>query len=571
MKGTFFMSIFEGMNQGNLIEVKNLTIAFDGKEVLQQLNVEVQYGEILGIVGESGSGKSLTSLAIMGLLPNNAQVSGEILFRNGNQVINLLNHKEKGIQGKEIGMIFQEPMTSLNPSMTCGKQILESVNLHHKLPKQEAQQQVLALLNQVKLPNPERIYHAYPHELSGGQKQRILIAIAIASKPKLLIADEPTTALDVTVQRSILELLKDLNKELGMSIIFISHDLGVIAEIAHNVLVMYQGNIVEKGNVDEIFLNPQESYTKGLLSSRPRMEYRLKRLPSIKDFTENQEIPFAKESITERENRLQVLYSKPPILQVNNLNKYFYSRQGAFKKPHAIKAVNNINFSLYEGETLGLVGESGSGKTTLSRTLLLLEKPDMGEIIYHDRDLAILSKSEVREVRKDIQIIFQDPYASLNPRYTIRQILIEPMQIHHIGDNNKHRNRMVKDLLDKVNLPISAMDKYPHEFSGGQRQRIGIARAIALNPRIIICDESVSALDVSVQATVLNLLNDLKSELKLTYLFISHDLSVVKHMSDRLIILQHGSIVETGDTDAIYHNPSTDYTKNLIEAIPKIK
>lgn len=571
MKGTFFMPIFEPMKRDDLLTVQDLSISFKNQQVLHQLNFDVKKGEIIGIVGESGSGKSLTSLAIMNLLPNTAETKGKIIYRHNDSEINLLKHTQKGIQGKEIGMIFQEPMTSLNPSLTCGKQVLESINLYQDLSPKEAKQKAILLLNQVKLSDPERIYASYPHQLSGGQKQRILIAIAIASKPKLLIADEPTTALDVTVQKSIIELLKDLNHELGMSILFISHDLGVIAEIAESVLVMYQGRIVESGFVEQIFRHPKVAYTKGLLASRPKMEYRLKQLPTVEDFAQNSDVRLEIESKAEREDRLKLIYSKAPMLTIKHLNKYFYSKASWLKKPNIVKAVDDISFDLFQGETLGLVGESGSGKTTLSRTLLLLEKPDKGEILYQDTDLSKLSNHEIRKVRKDIQIIFQDPYASLNPRYTIRQILTEPMLIHHIGRGSNDRNQKAKELLNQVNLPSSALDKYPHEFSGGQRQRIGIARAIALNPKIIICDESVSALDVSVQATVLNLLNELKAELNLTYLFISHDLSVVKHMSDRLIILHNGEIVESGDTDEIYLNPSTAYTKNLIDAIPLVR
>ncbi|MXV37617.1 dipeptide ABC transporter ATP-binding protein [Flavobacteriaceae bacterium Ap0902] len=559
------------MNQDNLIEIKNLSISFKGVKVLHNLDFSVKRGEILGVVGESGSGKSLTSLAIMGLLPSTAKTQGEIFYKHEDKIVDLLTYKNNDIKGKAIGMIFQEPMTSLNPSTTCGKQILESIHLHQSLSATEAKKKVISLLKQVKLPDPERIYNAYPHELSGGQKQRILIAIAISSSPQLLIADEPTTALDVTVQKSILELLKDLNKEMGMSIIFISHDLGVIAEISNRVLVMYKGDIVEKGTSSQIFHDPKQPYTQGLLACRPNMKYRAKKLLTISDYTQHKNTQVEIETADERNKRLSLIYDKKPILIVNNLNKYFHIHKGFWEKKKTVKAVNHINFALYEGETLGLVGESGSGKTTLSRTLLLLEKPDAGEILYHNTDLASLSNHQIREIRKDIQIIFQDPYASLNPRYTTRQILLEPMKIHGIGKNKAERNQMVKDLLDQVNLPQTAMDKYPHEFSGGQRQRIGIARAIALNPKIIICDESVSALDVSVQATILNLLNDLKKELKLTYLFISHDLSVVKYMSDRLIILQNGEIMETGDTDSIYLNPSTNYTKDLIDAIPTIQ
>lgn len=552
----------------NLVSVKNLKIAFSGNEVLHGIGFDVQKGEILGIVGESGSGKSLTSLAIMGLLPKNAQKEGSIQFMN-KEILN--NDATNTLRGNEISMIFQEPMTSLNPSMICGNQVLENILLHKKISKNQAKEKVLSLFEKVKLPQPERIFNAYPHELSGGQKQRVMIAMAIASEPKLLIADEPTTALDVTVQKSILELLKELQQDLGMSIIFISHDLGVIASLCDRVIVMYKGRIVEQSNVQTIFYHPKENYTKGLISCRPQLEQRLRILPTVEDFMHHENYVFQTETAHERKERLNNIYVEPPILEIHHLHKYFDVRSGIFSKnKNYVKAVDNVSFELYKGETLGLVGESGSGKTTLSRTLLLLEKPTHGEIIYHGEDLAKMSSREIRKIRKDIQIIFQDPYSSLNPRHSVQQILTEPMQIHGIGKSGKARKEIAADLLLKVDLNPDDLRKYSHEFSGGQRQRIGIARALALKPKIIICDESVSALDVSVQAQVLNLLNSLKSEFGLTYLFISHDLSVVKHMSDRLIVLRHGEMQEYGDSDEIYAHPKTTYTQDLIGAIPKV-
>ncbi|MDO5656213.1 MAG: ABC transporter ATP-binding protein [Flavobacteriaceae bacterium] len=554
-----------------VIQINQLNIAFDKVEVIKNVSLQINQGEILGIVGESGSGKSLTSLAIMGLLPENAQVSGSILFNNGAENIEILHTRNSAkLRGNQISMIFQEPMTSLNPSMRCGQQVMESILLHQKTTKQSARQKVLELFEQVKLPNPERIFSAYPHELSGGQKQRVMISMAIASRPKLLIADEPTTALDVTVQKSILELLKELKNSLGMSIIFISHDLGVIAELCDRVAVMYRGEIVEHGDIQHIFYSAQEAYTKGLIACRPEIEGRLKKLPVVSDFTENKEISYEKETEIERQARFDKIYSQKPILEIKNLNKYFTIHSGYFKSKNEIKAVQDVSFELYKGETLGLVGESGSGKTTLSRTLLLLEKPTQGEIIYEGKDLVMANKKEIRQIRKDIQIIFQDPYSSLNPRQNIQQIITEPLMIHGIGAGKKDRLDIAANLLEKVNMSSDALNKYPHEFSGGQRQRIGIARALALRPKIIICDESVSALDVSVQAQVLNLLNDLKEEFGLTYLFISHDLSVVKYMSDRLIVLRHGEVQEYGNADEIYANPSTNYTRELIAAIPKL-
>ena len=560
------------MKTEHLLEIKNLSIAFADSKVLDNISFEVKKGEILGIVGESGSGKSLTSLAIMGLLPKNARTTGSLQFDLTEKSIELLeNSHSEMIRGNEIGMIFQEPMTSLNPSMRCGQQVLENIQQHNKIEKKSAKSEVLALFEKVKLPEVERIYKAYPHELSGGQKQRVMIAMAIASKPKLLIADEPTTALDVTVQRSILELLKELQHDLGMSIILISHDLGVIAEICERVIVMYRGKIVEQGRVEQIFHHPTENYTKGLIACRPRLDGRLKTLPTIGDFISETKLDLTSENPDERKARFEKIYDQEPILIIKNLHKYFKVNAGFFsKEQQQVKAVQGVSFELYEGETLGLVGESGSGKTTLNRTLLMLEKPTLGDIFYKGRNLAALSSKGLRKIRKDIQIIFQDPYSSLNPRHNIEQIITEPMLIHGIEKNNKDRRKVARDLLEKVGLSAEDLLKYPHEFSGGQRQRIGIARALALQPKIIICDESVSALDVSVQAQVLNLLNQLKEEYNLTYIFISHDLSVVRYMSDRLIVLRHGEIQEYGDADEIYRQPKTKYTSDLIAAIPKL-
>lgn len=559
------------MNTEHLLEIQDFSLSFDNKLVIDKINFELKKGEILGIVGESGSGKSLTSLAIMGLLPKNAQTRGKILFRLDDRIIDLAQESNESIRGNEIGMIFQEPMTSLNPSMRCGQQVIENILQHKKQDLKLAKSKVLSLFEKVKLPDVERIYKAYPHELSGGQKQRVMIAMALASEPKLLIADEPTTALDVTVQRSILELLKELQQDSDMSIIFISHDLGVIAEICDRVVVMYRGKIVEQGLVQQIFNHPEQSYTQGLIACRPRLDGRLKKLPIISDFTSGVEIDNSLETEEERKNRFEKIYSSEPILKIKNLFKYFETSGGFFSQhKQQIKAVKDVSFELYEGETLGLVGESGSGKTTLSRTLLLLEKPTEGNIFYQEKDLTELSKSQIRSIRKDIQIIFQDPYSSLNPRQSILQIITEPMLIHNIGKNAKHRKQIAGELLEKVGLSKESLNKYPHEFSGGQRQRIGVARALALQPKIIICDESVSALDVSVQAQVLNLLNQLKEEFNLTYIFISHDLSVVKYMSDRLIVLRYGEIQEYGDADEIYKKPKTQYTTDLIAAIPKL-
>ncbi|WP_291122503.1 MULTISPECIES: ABC transporter ATP-binding protein [Empedobacter] len=559
-----------------IIEVKNLSISFGDKQVLNNINFKVEQGDTLGIVGESGSGKSLTSLAIMGLLSPNATIhpESEILFRQDDKMIDLLKLSPKEleeIRGNEIGMIFQEPMTSLNPSLRCGEQVEEAIRLHQNLSKEEAKKKVLHLFEQVKLPNPERIYKAYPHELSGGQKQRVMIAMAISCEPKLLIADEPTTALDVTVQKATLDLLKELQEKNNMSMLFISHDLGVIANVCEEVLVMFRGDVVEQGNVETIFNHPKENYTKGLIACRPRLDERAKRLPTVNVFLENPNFETEIYTEEERETFHEKIYANPPILEVKNLKKYFYPSTlfGNATIPN-VKAVDDISFKVYPGETMGLVGESGSGKTTLSRTVLLLEKPTAGEIYYNGIDITKLKKEEIRKLRREIQIIFQDPYSSLNPRQTVAQIITEPMQVHKIGQNKSERLQTASSLLQKVGLSDQDLNKYPHEFSGGQRQRIGIARALALNPKFIICDESVSALDVSVQAQVLNLLNDLKTEFGFTYIFISHDLAVVKYMSDQLLVMQHGEMKELDDADKVYAHPTTNYTKELIEAIPKL-
>lgn len=560
----------------NILDIQNLSLRFGENQILNKVSFSIPKGKIIGVVGESGSGKSITSLAVMGLLPKSAEIpsESEIVFHSESKPIDLLKlspEQKRKYRGKEIGMIFQEPMTSLNPSIRCGEQVEEAIRLHLKTEKTAAKKRVIELFEKVLLPNPERIYKAYPHELSGGQRQRVMIAMAISCNPKILIADEPTTALDVTVQRTILDLIKHLQKEIGLSCIFISHDLGVIAEVCDEVVVMYQGEIVEKGSVQEIFENPKENYTKGLIACRPRLDIRQKDLPTIADYLKNEKYQSEIYTSEERQAFHKKIYSQKPILEVRNLSKFFYSKPSLLGKEEvSVKAVDDVSFKVYPGETMGLVGESGSGKTTLSRTVLLLEKPTEGEIFYHGKDIVKLSKKEIRKLRKEIQIIFQDPYSSLNPRMNISEILTSPMKVHSIGKNQKERMERAGDLLEKVGLSRLDLKKYPHEFSGGQRQRIGIARALALHPKFIICDESVSALDVSVQAQVLNLLNDLKEEFGLTYIFISHDLAVVKYMSDQLLVMQHGQQKELGDADEIYQNPTTQYTKDLIEAIPKL-
>ncbi|MCB0447047.1 MAG: ABC transporter ATP-binding protein [Gelidibacter sp.] len=561
------------MPNKNVLSVNELSISFQSegieKEIIHHISYYLNQNEILGIVGESGSGKSVSTLAILGLLPKRISkiTSGSICF-DDNDLVNLDSKAFQKIRGNDISMIFQEPMSSLNPSMRCGEQVEEILLQHTNLSKKEAKAETLSLFEKVKLPLPERVYKAYPHEISGGQKQRVMIAMAIACKPRILIADEPTTALDVTVQKDIILLLKQLQAEEGMSIIFISHDLALVSEIADRVLVMYKGDIVEQGIVSDIFHRPQHTYTKALLSSKPSLDVRLKRLPTIKDYMEGT----PKTDIVTSEQRQtshQLLYGRAPLLEVINLEKEYISKSGWFSKPESFKAVDDVSFKLYEGETLGLVGESGCGKSTLGNAILQLNKATAGQILYHGVDITLLNNQAIRKLRKEIQIIFQDPYASLNPRIPVGKAIMEPMKVHHIGNSDAERKDMVLDLLQKVGLDDTFFNRYPHEFSGGQRQRIGIARAIALRPKLIICDESVSALDISVQAQVLNLLNDLKENFGFTYIFISHDLAVVKYMSDQLVVMNQGKIEEMADADAIYNNPERDYTKKLIHAIPK--
>ena len=579
-----------------LIEFNGLVTEFhtDGSTVraVDNISFTLNKGETIGVVGESGSGKSVTSLSAMRLVPSppGKISSGEIIFhKNESTSVNLLSLSEESMRsyrGNDLAMIFQEPMTSLNPVFTCGNQVVEAIMLHQKLNSKEAKDLAIDLFKKVELPDPERIFNTYPHQISGGQKQRVMIAMAMSCKPSVLIADEPTTALDVTVQKTILELMQDLQKEYEMGIIFITHDLGVIAELADKVVVMYKGKIVEQGNVWDIFTKPKHPYTKGLLACRPPLNKRYKFLPTVSDFMQvdssgnviDNKISvkdFTKKIIVsdkERKERLVNLYKQEPILKVQNLKTYFPIKKGFFGGISGyVKAVDNISFDVYPKETLGLVGESGCGKTTTGRTILRLEEPMSGKMIYKGIDIASMSASELRDFRKEVQIIFQDPYSSLNPRMTIGNAIMEPMQVHGIYESDKDRKNKVQEILEKVSLDPTHFYRYPHEFSGGQRQRIGIARALALNPKFIICDESVSALDVSVQAQVLNLLNDLKKEFGLTYIFISHDLSVVKYMSDRMVVMQGGKIEEMGDADQIYNSPQTTYTKKLIDAVPEGK
>ena len=551
-----------------MLEVKNLEISFkNSPPVVQGISFVVQKNKTLGIVGESGSGKSISTLAVLGLLPKTATIKGELLFNQ----YNLLEFSERNFQkirGNKIAMIFQEPMSSLNPTLTCGAQVAEILQQHKQLSIYEIKEEVISLFVKVKLPRPEAIYNSYPHQISGGQKQRVMIAMAIACKPQLLIADEPTTALDVTVQKEIILLLKELQQEFEMGIIFISHDLALVSEIADDVVVMHKGKLVESGTAKSVFLNPKENYTKALINSKPNTKKRLKILPTVTDFINNT-VDLTVYSKEERAAFHQKIYSQAPLLEINNLYKNYIGNASLWSKPPVVKAVNDVSFKIYEGETLGLVGESGCGKTTLSRTILGLEKASSGNILYKGIDLTKLSKAGFKKLRKEIQIIFQDPFSSLNPRITVGNAILEPMRVHGILNSNKNRKEYVCNLLERVGLEASHFNRYPHEFSGGQRQRIGIARAIALQPKLIICDESVSALDVSVQAQVLNLLNELKTEFNFTYIFISHDLSVVKYMADQLVVMNKGKVEEIADADEIYQHPKSKYTQTLIEAIPK--
>lgn len=557
----------------NLIDVNNINISFFKdkieKQIIKNISFSINKNEIVAVVGESGSGKSISSLALMGLLPKHVSkiTSGTIEFQEKN-IVDLSEKEFQTIRGKEIAMIFQEPMSSLNPSMRCGKQVEEILKQHFKLSNSEIKAEVLTLFNKVKLPSPERIYKAYPHEISGGQKQRVMIAMAIACKPKLLIADEPTTALDVTVQKEILELLKDIQTETKMSILFISHDLSLVSELADRVLVMYKGEIVEQGSTQNIFNTPKNNYTKALIAARPSTDFRLKQLPTISDFMADT-VNNAIISDTDRIKNHKILYAQAPLLEVIDVEKTYLSKTGWFSKDQAFNAVDGVSFKVFPGETLGLVGESGCGKSTLGNAILQLDKATSGKILYKGKDIVHLNRSEMRTLRKDIQIIFQDPFASLNPRLTVGNAILEPMKVHHIESSDLARKEKVIDILKKVGLDATAFDRYPHEFSGGQRQRVGIARTIALEPQLIVCDESVSALDISVQAQVLNLLNDLKSQFGFTYIFISHDLAVVKYMADQLLVMNKGKIEEIGDADIIYASPKREYTKKLIHAIPK--
>ena len=565
-----------------LLQVENLSIDFISEKKITQavknISFSVNRGEVTAIVGESGSGKTVTSLSILKLLPSPPAkyTSGKILFsEDGENDVDLLtkNQRElKNICGNKIAMVFQEPMSSLNPVFTCGYQVTEAILTHKKVSVQQARQQTIEWFSKVKLPEPEKIFHRYPHQLSGGQKQRVMIAMAMCCHPSLLICDEPTTALDVTVQKTILQLIRELQKEQNIGVIFITHDFGVVAEVADKVLAMYHGEIVEQNSIKEIFHHPRHPYTKALLACRPSNHEKGERLPVVSDFLNVKEQ--SRKNEVQEPGAKQIVSIHGPksgvLMQVKNLSVWFPSKKNFFGKPlEFTKAVDDLSFDVYEGETLGLVGESGCGKTTLGRTLLRLIEPVSGKIIYKNDDLAQKKGDQLKSLRKEIQIVFQDPYSSLNPRITIGLAISEPLKVHRIFQKARERKEKAIELLKKVDLEPEYFNRYPHEFSGGQRQRIVIARALSLGPTFVICDEPVSALDVSVQAQVLNLLNDLKREFNLTIIFISHDLSVVRYISDRIMVMNKGKIEETGNADDIYHHPQKEYTKRLIESIPK--
>jgi len=580
------------MGKKPILEIKNLVTEFHTEdEVIQAVNnisFTLHKGETIGIVGESGSGKSVTSLSAMGLIqsPPGKIANGSIILHSNNQAVDLTtlpDNEMRKFRGNEIAMIFQEPMTSLNPVYTCGNQVVEAIKLHQK-GLVNAKEKAIQLFKEVKLSRPEDIFNSYPHEISGGQKQRVMIAMAISCEPSILIADEPTTALDVTVQKDILELLNEMQLKKSMGILFITHDLGVIAELADKVLVMNRGRIVEAGIVLDVFSNPQHPYTRGLLACRPPLKRRLKYLPTTNTFMTQKadgnieelsddvpsvlkKLELSGKQIAERVNRV---LSQPPILKVRDVKTHFPIKNSFFGKPREwVKAVDGVSFDVRKGETLGLVGESGCGKTTLGRTLLRLIEPTSGTIEFDGAEITDLGQRELRHMRKNMQIIFQDPYSSLNPRLTVGAAIMEPMKVHNIFDNDSERKDYVVELLKKVSMKEAHFYRYPHEFSGGQRQRISIARALAVKPKFIICDESVSSLDVSVQAEVLNLLNELRDNFDLTYIFISHDLSVVRHMSDRMVVMNRGKIEEIGVADEIYNYPEKEYTQKLISSIPK--
>jgi len=551
-----------------LLSIKNLSVSLQGKSILKQINLSLHSNEIVALVGESGSGKSVTAQMIMGLLPASLQLEaqGELLF-DQQQLLQFNASDWENLRGKQISLVFQEPQSSLNPSMRCGRQVEEMGQQHFSPPlsKAELKAKVISAFEQVQLPSPERIYKAYPHELSGGQKQRVMIAMALLCQPKLLIADEPTTALDVLVQKEIMQLIKQLQKETKMSILFISHDLALVASIADRIAVMQAGKIVEQGETEKLFSAPKHPYTKGLLNARPPSDKRLKELPTLSHFIDGNFTLHA-ENVKERNERLDKLYKQPPLLQAEGIQKIYSNQKSFWQKKKATTALENISFSLYPGETLGLVGASGCGKSTLSKALVFLDPPTAGGVLWKGQAIDANSSSQINQLRKDIQFVFQDPYAALHPLKTIGRALEEVLKVHTPFDPSQRKTELV-NLMEQVGLDEDFLARYPHQLSGGQRQRVVIARALAAQPKVLICDESVAALDISVQAQVLNLLNELKEKLQLSYLFISHDLGVVKHMADRIIVMHQGQIVEENEADALYHHPQTPFTKALLAAV----
>lgn len=562
--------------QDILLSVNDLSISLnkDNRKIVHHISFQIEKGACVGLVGESGSGKSLTSLAIMGLLPKGVAISTGLIQLQDSGVNSLLsNYSEeefRRVRGLKVAMIFQEPMTSLNPFMQCGEQVEESMLLHHIGDKKLRKERTIALFREVQLPKPEEIYSRYPHQLSGGQRQRVMIALALSCNPLLLIADEPTTALDVSVQKEIIDLLHNIQESRGLSILFISHDLALVQSIAKQVIVLYKGCAVEVGSASNIFNSPQHDYTKGLVACRPSGNKRVSPLATVADFLDNTIPEFHVEQKVERETRHQLLYAQHPILEIKNLNVQ-YRQNSAFALGSAkmFNAVNDVSLNLYPRETLGLVGESGCGKSTLGKAIMRLTDHVSGSILYKGEELNTLSFSKMKKVRRHIQFIFQDPFSSLNPRMTVGESVVEPMIVHSIGKGMPERWNIARDLFDKVGLSENFLGRYPHELSGGQRQRVAIARALATKPEIIICDESVSALDVSVQAMVLNVLNDLKSEFGLTYIFISHDLSVIRYMSDRIAVMQKGQLVEYNEADLLFAHPQQAYTKHLLSCMPE--
>ncbi len=567
------------LDQPTLLTVRDLTVRFSGSTVVEDVSFQLNIGECLGLVGASGSGKSVTSLALMRLLDTgSAEVRGSVLLE-GKELQELTEAEFRAHRGHDLAMVFQEPMTALDPVYSVGDQVASALRHHIGLSSRQARQRVVELFDEVKLPSPGGLYDRYPHQLSGGQKQRVVIALALSCSPKVLICDEPTTALDVLVQREIIDLLVRIQKERGMAMIFITHDLGVVREVAHRALVMHKGRVVESAPVTELFQRPQHPYTCGLIACRPDPLKHPKRLPTIEEAmraTEHADArpPVMTISREDRRTHVEGLMQQQPLLRVEGLGKNYPGGKGKFKRDTGIvRVLQDIGFELYPGEKLGIVGGSGSGKTTLGRSILRLIEPSAGHVRYTTRDqrevdLTTLSAGKMRHMRRELQIIFQDPYASLNPRITIGRAIMEGMEVHAMGRDRQERKKMIIALLERVGLEAAHFDRFPHQFSGGQRQRIVIARALALRPRLVICDESVAALDVSVQAQVLNLLNELKEEHGLTYIFISHDLAVVKYFCDRILVLEKGRNVELDMADVVYEDPRAEYTKKLLQAIP---